>query len=221
VRLFQSPTGFVPKARPIRVPGDISSAAFFLVAAALVGGDRVVLEEVSINPTRAGILDLLETMGVSVQLTNRTVISGNEPVADLHVGGAPMKLKAVQIGGELVPRLIDELPVISVLAAAAHGETKIKDAAELRVKESDRIASTERLLKAVGADVLSTEDGLRIKGPTEFKAFHFDAGEDHRLAMAASIAALAADGPCEIAGAQSAAVSYPEFYDHLSLLTGT
>lgn len=218
VRLY-SPKGRVPKARPVVVPGDISSAAFFLVAAALVPDSDLTLKAVSINPTRTGIVDALERFGVRVNVTNRQVVAGNEPVADMVVAGGAALHGAI-LEGDLVPRAIDELPVLAVLAAAADGETVIRDAAELRVKESDRIESTARLLRALGAEVEERADGMRVVGPTAFKAFTFDAGGDHRLAMAAAVAALVADGPCEIQGAGACAVSYPGFFDDLASLTG-
>lgn len=218
VRLFR-PSVRVPRARPIVVPGDISSAAFFLVAAALIDGSDLTLKNVSINPTRTGILDVLQRMGVPVELLHRSILPGNEPVADLRIRGDRSVLTGIRIDGDLIPRAIDELPIIAVLAAAAQGETVIADAAELRVKESDRIKTTCALLSAAGATVVEEEDGLRIAGGSTPKAFSFHAAGDHRLAMAAAVAALTADGPCEVLGAEACAVSYPSFFDDLAKLT--
>ena len=209
----------LPIARPITVPGDISSAAFFLAAASLVAGADLTLTSVSTNPTRTGILDILTSMGVPIEWTNRKVLVGNEPVADLHLHNHGEPLKPLRIAADLVPRAIDELPVLAVLATAAHGETVVSDARELRVKESDRIATTVALLQAAGADVLEEEDGFRVRGPTPLRAFSFNAMGDHRLAMAAAVAALVADRPCEIHGAEACAVSYPGFFQDLQRLT--
>ncbi|MCA9565607.1 MAG: 3-phosphoshikimate 1-carboxyvinyltransferase, partial [Myxococcales bacterium] len=154
VRLFGH-DDFVPAARPITVPGDISSAAFFLVAAALTQSDQLLLESVSINPTRTGILDVLRAMGVKTELSNRRVLPGNEAVADLRV--IPGPLSGATIGGDLIPRAIDEIPVLAVLATAATGDTVFDGIQELRVKESDRVETTSKLLQAAGCRVDSDE----------------------------------------------------------------
>lgn len=221
VELQPSQDGFQPRGRPIDVPGDISSAAFMMVAAVLTNSPNFVLERVSTNPTRTGVLEALELMGVNVLLSARQVLPGGEPVSDMSVRVNKGSLGPTTIGGALIPRLIDEIPVLAVLACMAEGETLIKDAAELRVKESDRIASTVRLLTAAGVDVTEREDGFSVFGPSNIRAFSFDAGNDHRLAMAAAVAALAADGPCEVVGADACAVSYRNFFDDLRHVTGS
>ena len=219
VRIF-APGRRVPSARAMTIPGDISSAAFFLAAASLLPGADLTLTSVSVNPTRTGILDVLRRMGVPMEITNRRVLLGNEPVADFRLRSEGKALRPLHISGDLIPRAIDELPVLAVLATAAAGETVVSEAKELRVKESDRIATTVALLKAAGADVLEAEDGFRVRGPSRLRAFSFDAAGDHRLAMAAAVAALAADGPCEINGAEVCQVSYPAFFQDLGELTG-
>ncbi len=209
-----------PTARPMVVPGDISSAAFFLAAGALVEGAEVVIEAVSVNATRTGVLDALALMNAPVRLSNRRILPGGEPVADLHVSGSPGSLRPARIAGALIPRLIDEIPVLAVLAAAIDGETVFADAEELRVKESDRVATTVALLHAAGVDAEARPDGLVVRGGKPLRAFAFDAGHDHRLAMAAAIAGLVADGESELVGAEVCAVSFPDFFDHLDALTG-
>ncbi len=218
VRLFR-PAVRVPRARPIVVPGDISSAAFFLVAAALIDGSDLTLKNISTNPTRTGILDVLQRMGVPVEMLDRRILPGNEPVADLRIRGDRSALTGIRIDGDLIPRAIDELPIIAVLATAARGETVIAGAGELRVKESDRIKTTCGLLDAAGAAVVEEDDGLKIAGGCALSAFSFHAAGDHRLAMAAAVAALTADGPCEVQGAEACAVSYPSFFEDLAKLT--
>jgi len=192
----------------LRVPGDISSAAYFLAAATLVPGSRLTLKEVGINPTRTGLLDVLETMGGKVHIVNRQTWGG-EPVADLYVEAA--QLQAMTIEGDLIPRLIDEIPVIAVLATQAEGTTVIRDAQELRVKESDRIAMVSRFLNDMGAQVEPTDDGMIIHGPTPLKGAVVDTAGDHRIGMAAFVAGLIADGPTQITRAEAINVSFPDF----------
>jgi 3-phosphoshikimate 1-carboxyvinyltransferase len=218
VVLAAPPAGFLPEARPVVVPGDISSAAFWLVACALTGSADVVLEAVSVNPTRTGLLEALAAAGVEVVVEAARELPGGEPVADLRVATRG-SLRAFAVRGALVPRLIDEIPVLAVLALGAEGESVIADAAELRVKESDRLAATARLLRAAGAEVEEREDGLAVHGPHRPRAFEFDAEGDHRMAMAAAVAALLAEGPCAIEGADACAVSYRGFFDDLGRLT--
>jgi 3-phosphoshikimate 1-carboxyvinyltransferase len=220
---FEPTSGkYPPDPKPIEVPADISSAAFFLVADILIRAKGIehsqptlLIERVSVNPTRNGVLQALQMMGVGIEVKNLEVVRGGEPVADLLVDEVTTPLRATRIAGGLIPRLIDEIPVLSVLASAADGETVIADAAELRVKESDRIAATVRLLTAAGVEATATSDGLVVRGPSPIRAFEFDAGGDHRLAMAATVAALVADGPCRITGAEATAVSYPDFFKDL------
>lgn len=193
----------------VDVPGDISSAAFWLVAASIVPGSALVLERVGVNPTRTGVIDVLRRMGADIELAEQRDVAG-EPVADLHVRAAP--LRGTVIGGAEIPRLIDELPVLAVAAAVAEGETTIRDAAELRVKESDRVETTLALLRALGADGQGTPDGLVLPGGARLVAGRVDAAHDHRIAMAGAVAALVASGECTIEGADAAGVSYPGFY---------
>jgi 3-phosphoshikimate 1-carboxyvinyltransferase len=192
----------------IAVPGDISSAAFFLVAGAIVPGARVTVRGVGINPTRAGILDVLRAMGVDLTLTNARE-EGGEPVADLTVAHGP--LRATTINGPLIPRLIDELPVLAVAAAFAEDATVIADAKELRVKESDRVATVSRFLRDMGADVEEREDGMIIHGGCSLHGTDVESHGDHRVAMSAVVAALAAGVENRIHGAESIATSFPGF----------
>jgi 3-phosphoshikimate 1-carboxyvinyltransferase len=191
----------------VAVPGDISAAAFFLVAAAITPGAAVTVCGVGINPTRAGILDVLQAMGADLTLSNTREQSG-EPVADLTVHYGP--LRGTEIGGALIPRLIDELPVLAVAAACAEGVTVIRDARELRVKESDRITTVSRFLRDMGAVVEEREDGMVIHGGTPLHGAIVGSDGDHRIAMSAAVAALVA-GPTEIRGAEAIATSFPRF----------
>ena len=194
------------------VPRDVSAAAFFLVAASVAEAAVVELKGVGLNPTRSGVLDVLQAMGASVRVSNERE-RGGEPLADLRVEAAA--LSAVEVGGALVPNLIDEIPVLTVAAAYAEGRTTIRDAAELRVKETDRIAATAAFLRAMGATVEERPDGLVIDGGRPLHGADVDARGDHRIAMAAAVAALGASGPTTIHGADAAAVSFPGFWDAL------
>lgn len=190
------------------VPGDISSAAFWLVAAAIVPDSELVIENVGVNPTRTGILEALAQMEADITLENQREVAG-EPVADLRVRYSP--LKPCHIAGNLVPRLIDEIPIIAVAAAFAEGTTVIEDAAELRVKESDRLAVMAKQLTAMGAKVEERHDGLEITGKTPLSGAELDSYTDHRIAMSLAIAALAASGSTTIVRAEAASISYPDF----------
>ncbi|MBD3221697.1 3-phosphoshikimate 1-carboxyvinyltransferase [bacterium] len=203
--------------RDLDLPGDISTAAFFLVAASIVPGSEVALQGVGINPTRTGLLDVLRVMGGRVDVLARGDVAG-EPVADLHVASAP--LRATVLRGDLIPRLIDEIPVIAVLATQAEGTTVVRDATELRFKESDRITATVRELRKLGADVRELEDGLEVTGPTPLTGARVRADGDHRLAMALAVAGLVADGETVIDGADVAAVSHPGIWDDLRRIGG-
>lgn len=199
------------------VPGDISSAAFWLVAGAIVPDSELVVENVGVNPTRTGILEALEMMGADIQLENERVVAG-EPVADLRVRHS--SLKACQIGGDIIPRLIDEIPILAVAAVFAGGTTVIRDAAELRVKESDRIAVMAKQLNQMGAKVSELPDGLEITGGTPLIGSDVDSHTDHRIAMSLAIAALNASETTTINGAEAAAISYPNFVDTLKQICG-
>lgn len=199
------------------VPGDISSAAFWLVAGAIVPDSDLVIENVGINPTRTGILDVLQAMGADITQENFREVAG-EPVADLHVRYS--RLKACTIAGDVIPRLIDEIPILAVAAATAVGTTVIRDAAELRVKESDRLAVTATQLNRLGANVTELPDGLEITGGTPLNGADVDSHTDHRIAMSLAIAALIARGTTTIERAESAAISYPEFTATLQQVCG-
>lgn len=200
--------------RRIQVPGDISSASFLLAAASL-GGVGVNTGAVGLNPGRVGFLEALVEMGGQLQMDNRRVLTSGEPVASLSA--RPAKLKGLEIGPSLIPRLIDELPIIAVLGAAAEGQTRVWGAAELRVKESDRLKGITSLLRALNVEVEESEDGFSFQGLGEasWAGFSFDSMGDHRLAMAAAIAALPASSPSTIKGSDSVAVSWPEFWEVL------
>jgi 3-phosphoshikimate 1-carboxyvinyltransferase len=191
------------------VPGDISSAAFWLVAAAIVPGSELVVENVGVNPTRTGILEALEMMGADIQLQNQRLTAG-EPVADILVRSSS-QLRGCTIAGDLIPRLIDEIPILAVAATFASGTTIIRDAAELRVKESDRLAVTASELNRMGAQITELPDGLEITGETPLTGTDVDSYTDHRIAMSLAIAALNASGTTTIHRAEAAAISYPDF----------
>lgn len=190
------------------VPGDISSAAFWIVAAAIVPDSDLTLENVGINPTRTGILEALEMMNADIQLENERIVAG-EPVADIRVRHS--QLKGCTLGGEMIPRLIDEIPILAVAAIFAQGQTVISDAAELRVKESDRLAVTATVLNQMGAKITELPDGLEITGGTPLKGTDVESYDDHRIAMSLAIAALNASGTTTIHHAEAAAISYPDF----------
>lgn len=214
-------TSFCPElsARRISVPGNISSAAYFIAAASLVPGSEVLIRNVGINPTRAGIIDIAVRMGADITMLN--IRNDAEPSADLLVRHAP--LHGVTFGGSVIPTLIDEIPAIAVMAAAAEGTTCIRDAAELKVKETDRITTISGNLKAMGGTVFPNEDGLVIEGcgagsGPALKGALIRTGGDHRIAMAFSVAALIAEGQTTIDDEHCADVSYPGFYRDLNAL---
>ncbi len=199
------------------VPGDISSAAFWLVAGAIVPDSDLLIENVGVNPTRTGILEALAMMGADIQLENQRVVAG-EPVADLRVRSSA--LNCCTIAGDLIPRLIDEIPILAVAAVFAKGRTVIRDAAELRVKESDRIAVMATQLNQLGAKVTELPDGLEITGGSSLTGTEVDSYGDHRITMSLAIAALVATGTTTIHGAEAAAVSYPNFVTTLQQVCG-
>ena len=200
----------------IRVPGDISSAAFFLVAGAIVEGSELTIRNVGVNPTRTGILDVLREMGADMSISN--FHDDAEPVCDLTVKHS--MLRGVEIGGSIIPRLIDELPVIAVAAAYAEGETVIRDAQELKVKESNRIAAMVTELKKAGVDVEETDDGMIIRGGKRPHGAAFETYKDHRIAMSLAVLALAARSACRIDEPEVVAISYPDFFHTLERLGG-
>ena len=200
------------RGQKVIVPGDISSAAFWLVAGAIVPGSELLIENVGINPTRTGILVALELMGADITLEHQREVAG-EPVADLRVKHS--KLRACEIGGDLIPRLIDEIPILAVAAIFAEGTTVIKDAEELRVKESDRIRVMATQLTKMGARVSELPDGLEITGGGTLTGAKLDSYTDHRIAMSLAIAAIMATGTTTIDRAEAASISYPTFFDSL------
>jgi 3-phosphoshikimate 1-carboxyvinyltransferase len=202
-------------ATDIVVPGDISSATFFIVAGAVTPNSHIRLKNVGINPTRDGILRVCKAMGADISLEN-VVDNGGEPTADIVVKTS--KLHGTVIGGEVIPTLIDEIPVIALMAAFAEGETVIKDAQELKVKESDRIALTVDHLVAMGADAEATEDGMIIRGGRTLHGAKIHCKYDHRIAMTFSIAGINADGETVIEDSECVDVSYPTFYEQLASL---
>ena len=197
------------------VPGDISSAAFWLVAGALVPGSKITVENVGLNPTRTGVLEVLEQMGASIEVLNRRDVAG-EPVGDLQVSHGP--LRPFDFGEELMSRLVDEVPILSVAACFCDGESRIRGAAELRVKETDRLAVMARQLKLMGADIDEHSDGLTIRGGQLLRGTELDSETDHRVAMSLAIAGLMAEGDSRITRSEAAAVSYPTFWDDLERL---
>lgn len=200
----------------IRLPGDLSSAAFLAVAAAITPGSDLVIEGVGVNPTRTGILDVLVEMGVRLDVVPLEESAG-EPVADIRVRG-PQRLTPFTLGGDRLVRAIDEVPALAIAAIVAQGTSTILDAGELRHKESDRLSAVARGLTTLGARVDEQPDGLTIHGGERLRGGHVDAGGDHRMAMAFAIATLAADGPIQVNGADAAAVSWPGFYQQLEQL---
>lgn len=198
-----------PTARDFQIPGDISSAAFIIALGLMVPDSRLTLHDVGVNPTRTGLLSVLRQMGAEPELLNERLVA-NEPLADIRVTSAP--LKAAEIGGSLIPKLIDELPLIAVMATQAQGQTIVRDALELRIKESDRIAAIVSELKKMGAEIEETEDGFIVEGPTPLHGAVCRSYDDHRIAMALSVAACLADGESVIRDADCVGISFPEFF---------
>lgn len=197
----------------ILVPGDISSAAYFLVAGLITPNSEITVKNVGINPTRDGILEVIKAMGGKMQYSNVKSDIG-EPTADITVKTS--ELKGCIIEGEIIPKLIDEIPIIAILACFAKGETIIRDAAELKVKESNRIDVMVHALKSMGADITGTDDGMIIRGGRPLHGAVIDSHLDHRIAMSFAIAGLNADGDTDITGAECVNISYPGFYDDLA-----
>jgi 3-phosphoshikimate 1-carboxyvinyltransferase len=198
------------------VPGDISSAAPLILAATLLPGSELIVTGVGINPTRTGFVDVLERMGARIAVFNRRTEAG-EPVADLEVTSAD--LVATEIAPDEVPRLVDELPLFVLAASMAHGDSRVRGAAELRAKETDRIDAVVDGLKAIGAHVTGTRDGFRIRGvPTRPRGGKMSARGDHRIAMLAAVAGLASRDGVEIEGAETVAISFPGFFDLIDSL---
>ena len=201
----------------IYIPGDISAAAFFLVAGTIVPGADITLTKVGINPTRTGIIEVLKKMGADITIFNQQELN-NEPFADLRVKAAP--LKGVSIGGKLIPRLIDEIPILAVAAAYAQGDTVIRDAAELKVKESNRLAAVAEELRKFGTKITELADGLIIRGGGRgaLQGAECFSHKDHRIAMAMAVAGLAAQGQTLIKDTECIAISFPDFEQALNTL---
>lgn len=202
--------------RQVKVPGDISSAAYFIAAAMLVPDSEVLLKNVGINPTRDGILRVFKEMGADITYLNENCDNG-EATADLLVRSS--SLHGVTVGGDIIPALIDEIPMIAVAAAFAEGTTVIKDASELKVKESNRIDTVVTNLKAMGCDIEAADDGMIIHGGRQLHGAVIDTKKDHRIAMSFAIGALAADGVTEIRDADCVTISYPDFYKDIERLS--
>ncbi|ABO49685.1 3-phosphoshikimate 1-carboxyvinyltransferase [Desulforamulus reducens MI-1] len=200
------------KGMKITVPGDISSAAFLMVAAAILPGSDITIQGVGINPTRDGILEVLKQMGAGIEIMHSR-LQGGEPVGDIRIKGA--ELQGTELSGPIIPRLIDEIPIIAVAAAYARGTTVIRDASELKVKESNRISSVVRELRKFGATVEELSDGLIIQGGTPLSGAVCQSYGDHRMAMAMAVAGLAASGQTLIEQADCIPVSFPGFSDVL------
>jgi len=199
------------------VPGDISSAAFFLCAAALFPGSQLMLDSLGLNPTRATLLDVLTSLGVQISVLNLED-KHSELVGTVQVAAPAEGLGSTSVTGSLAAQLIDELPVLAAIAPYTSGGIRIRDAKELRVKESDRIALVVQNLRAMGAEVTEHEDGMDVPGGQQLHGAVIDTGGDHRIAMAFSVAALRAEGDTLIQGSESAAISFPEFFDMLDFI---
>lgn len=200
----------------IEIPGDISSAAYWIAAGLIVPNSSLLIKNVNTNPTRAGIIHVAREMGGKITLQNPRVISG-EDVADILVESSD--LHGIDIRGDIIPTLIDELPMIAIMAAFAKGTTTIADAAELRVKESDRISAITNNLVAMGADIIPREDGMTIKGGSPLHGAKISTMMDHRIAMSFSIASLATEGETEIDHPECVDISYPAFFDTLKYIS--
>jgi 3-phosphoshikimate 1-carboxyvinyltransferase len=199
------------------VPGDISSAAFFLCAASLFPGSTLLLDSLGLNPTRAALLDVLTALGARIAVLHLEEKNA-ELVGSVQISAPAEGLGTAEVSGALAAQLIDELPVLAAIAPYTSGGIRIRDAKELRVKESDRIALVAKNLRAMGAEVIEFEDGLDVPGGQKLHGAVIDSGSDHRIAMAFSVAALRAEGETLIQGAESAAISFPEFFELLDLV---
>jgi 3-phosphoshikimate 1-carboxyvinyltransferase len=206
---LSSPLGSID----LRIPGDISSAAYFLVAGAIHQNARIMIRDSGINPTRTGIIDILLAMGAKLKITN-TRLENSEPLADIMIESS--ELKGIEIGGDIIPRLIDEIPVLAVAGCIARGKTVIRDAGELRVKESDRILTIVGELSRLGAKIEPLPDGMVIYGGRPLSGTEVDSHFDHRLAMSLVVAGLVSKGETAIKRAQAAQVSYPAFWQTLN-----
>jgi 3-phosphoshikimate 1-carboxyvinyltransferase len=202
------------------VPADISSAAYFMVAGAMLKGSKIIVKDIGINPTRTGLVEVLKKMGAKIKIVNLRK-RNNEPVGDIITSSS--KLKGIVIKGAIIPKLIDEIPVIAVAAAFAKGKTVIAGAGELRVKETDRIKTVVSNLKRIGVDAVETEDGMIIHGNAgrPFKYASIDSFGDHRVAMAFSVAALSGENGLLIKGIECVNTSFPQFFSIIKNLKGS
>jgi 3-phosphoshikimate 1-carboxyvinyltransferase len=203
------------KGADIFIPGDISSAAYFIVAASILKGSQIIIKQVGVNPTRTGIIKILKKMGVKINILNYQMKS-NEPQADLKIEYSD--LKSIEIKEEMVPFLIDELPLIAVVASQAQGKTVVSGAKELRVKETDRIKAIVSELKKMGVDIKEKEDGFVVKGPCKLKGAVCESYNDHRIAMSLAVAALLAEGKTVIKNSECIDISFPGFENTLQKL---
>jgi 3-phosphoshikimate 1-carboxyvinyltransferase len=200
-----------------QIPGDISSAAFFLCAAAIFPGSSLLLDSLGLNPTRATLLDVLTALGAKISVLNLEEKNA-ELIGSVQISAPAEGLGSTEVSGALAAQLIDELPVLAAIAPYTSGGIRIRDAKELRVKESDRIALVVKNLRAMGAEVEEFEDGLDVPGGQSLHGATIDSGGDHRIAMAFSVAALRAEGDTLIQGSESAGISFPEFFTFLDLI---
>jgi 3-phosphoshikimate 1-carboxyvinyltransferase len=199
------------------VPGDFSSAAFFLVAALLAPDSEVILESVGVNPTRVGLLNVLKRMGAKIDVVSERMEAG-EPVADIIASSS--LLSGTVVAADEIPSLVDEIPILAVAASVANGDTWIQGAGELRVKETDRLAAVCSQLRLMGAQIEETTDGLKVYGPSRLCGTHLTSFGDHRMAMSLAIAGLIADGETVIGDFECVATSFPDFEKHLRRLSG-
>lgn len=208
--------------RPIEyaVPGDVSSAAFFVAAATVLPDSQLVIQGVNLNQTRTAFLDVLTELGASITRENVTTKHG-EPIGDLNIESRDLRTdkRGLLLSGSIIANLIDEIPILAVIGTQIEGRLEVRDAKELRIKESDRIKTVAEGIRAMGGEIEEFDDGFAVTGPQKLKAGHIESAGDHRIAMAFSIAALIAEGETEIIGADCAEVSFPEFFDLLSEVT--
>jgi 3-phosphoshikimate 1-carboxyvinyltransferase len=202
------------------VPGDVSSAAFFIAAATLLGDSQLIIKEVNLNPTRTAFIDILNKLGADICVEN-LAIRHKEPVGDLRIASAQLKSSGAVtlVDGETIPNIIDEIPILAVVGSQLDGRLEVRDARELRIKESDRIQSVVAAIKSLGGEIEEFEDGFAIEGPQRLTGAAVETAGDHRIAMAFTIAGLIAEGTTEIIDADCAAVSFPEFYELLDSIT--
>jgi 3-phosphoshikimate 1-carboxyvinyltransferase len=210
-----NPPGFPLRPLNFRIPGDISSAAFIIVAAIITPGSQVSLRDVGINPTRTGLLDVLQSMGAWIEIEERGLRQG-EPVGDIHVRYSP--LQGTQVSGQTVVRMIDEFPAFAVAALSAEGPTLVREAEELRYKETDRITALCQGLRSLGSAVKELREGFRLPGNETLPGGRVDACGDHRLAMAFAVAGLVCEQPVEVQGAETIHESFPNFVESLGAL---